>query len=47
MALGAYYAGPGRIRVIGGKAVMPSYVRPYVDDVMEVYRRICAGRPGR
>jgi soluble lytic murein transglycosylase-like protein len=47
MTLAAYYGGPGRVRYRGGKVILPSYVTPYVDDALGVYRRLRAGLPGR
>ncbi len=47
MALAAYYGGPGRVRYVRGKVILPSYVTPYVDDALGVYERLRAGLPGR
>ena len=47
MTLAAYYAGAGRVRYRRGEVIVPSYVTPYVEDVLVVYGRLCAGLPGR
>jgi soluble lytic murein transglycosylase-like protein len=47
MTLAAYYGGPGRVRFRGGKVLLPSYVKPYVEDALGVHRRLKAGLPGR
>jgi len=50
MTLGAYFAGPGRVRFRGARAVFGGPTRVierYVEDVLGVYRRLRAGLPGR
>jgi soluble lytic murein transglycosylase-like protein len=47
MALAAYYGGAGRVRYRRGEVLLPSYITPYVEDTLGVYRRLRAGLPGR
>ena len=47
MTLVAYYAGPGRVRFVGGRVKTPSYTKAYVADVLAVYARLRKGLPGR